>query len=158
MNARRDRFVKPSRRFAAPIGVLRLSACIVGGAALSGCAGGLANPFATAPVDPASPIAADVAAVADTHKSYPSFQDIPKAPAGQRAAASWGQAAAGVEAARDKLERETGPDTWSLGGTAAFASKASASAGRDGASASGADTEAFADAARRRATPPPSPR
>lgn len=140
------------------MGVLRLSACAVGLVALGGCAGGLANPFATAPVDPASPIAADVAAVADTHKAFPSFQDIPKAPTGERSAKAWGQAAAGVEAARDKLERDTGPGAWSLGGTEAFASQASASADRDGATASEADTEAFADAARRRATPPPSPR
>lgn len=158
MNARRDRFVKPSRRFAAPIKALRLGVCAAGVAATAGCAGGVANPFATAPVDPASPIAAEVAATAASNKAFPSFNDIPKAPTDQRPAKAWGQAATQVEAARDKLERETAPETWSLSGTEAFAAQAARDSGQGEAPDAASDTEAFADSARRRATPPPSPR
>lgn len=158
MNARRDRFVKPSRRLGGRQPNLRAGAAVGAAALLAGCAGGVSNPFAAAPVDPASPIAAEVARTATTEKTYPSFQDIPKRPTDQRPLKAWGQAAAEVVAAREKLERETAPGNWSLGGTEAFADQAAAAAGRERASNAGADTEAFARAARERATPPPSPR
>jgi hypothetical protein len=158
MNARSDRFVKPCLRLGVRNAGVRLGACLLAAGALSGCASSLDNPFATAPVDPASPIAADVAKVAETNRDYPSFNDIPKAPADQRPAKAWGQAVAEVTAARDQLERETGPGAWSLGGTDAFADRAAADAGSGAAGGSTADTEAFARAARERATPPPQPR
>lgn len=155
MNARRDHFVKPSPRLAM---TSRLLACVGVAALVNGCAGGPFNPFTSPPVDSASPIADEVATAARSNRGYPAFSDIPNAPAEQRSARAWGEAAADVEAAGERLARETAPETWSLGDTQAFVDKAEARVEGDGAPAGGDDTESFARSARQRATPPPSPR
>jgi len=59
----------------------RALACVCGAALLSGC---VASPFATTQVDPASPVAADVARMARASADYPSFSEIPPLPADQR--------------------------------------------------------------------------
>ena len=63
------------------------------------------NPFATAPVDPASPIAPDVARLAKTNRAFPKFSDIPPMPTDTRPARAWGRAADATTAARDKLQK-----------------------------------------------------
>lgn len=155
MKARQNRFVKPSPLGARPRLLATLAVCAGGAALLGGCA---ATPFAAAPVNPDSPIAAEVAAAAKRKADFPSFHDIPKPPTDQRPVAAWGQAAGDTEDAGRRLERETAPGTWSLEGTETFSGKAQAEIGRDAGAVTGADTEAFARAARERATPPPSPR
>lgn len=149
----------PLRLFAQPLRMgapLRLVAGAGLCALLGACAG---NPFATAEVDPASPVAAEVARVARLQRDYPTFADIPPVPADQRPPAAWGQAANDLESAAAELERETAPGTWTLEGTEAFAQRARRAAGADDAPPSAtAAAEAFARQARERATPPPPPR
>lgn len=125
---------------------------------LGGCA--VSNPFVTASVDPASPIAAEVAAKALASRDYPTFADIPPVPTDVRPLAAFGRAATELEQAGVDLARETAPGTWTLTGTEAFASRARDIAGPDmaGAESTTAATEAFAKAQRARATPPPPPR
>lgn len=144
------------------VGALRRSARLLGCAGLSLALGACvsANPFATAKVDPASPIAQSVAEAARSNRDFPTFSDIPEAPTESRPLRAWGKAAADTESARERLELETAARTWSLGGTEGFASRANAAAGRESAPGADeqADTEAFAKALRERATPPPPPR
>lgn len=125
---------------------------------VSGCA--VSNPFATAAVDPASPIAAQVAAKARAGRTYPTFADIPSAPTDVRALPAFGRAANALEVAGADVIRETAPGTWTLTGTEAFAGRARDMAGPEitGAESTTAATEAFAKAQRARATPPPPPR
>lgn len=132
--------------------------CACGAAMLSGCA--VSNPFATAAVDPASPIAAEVAAKARAGRAYPTFADIPPVPADVRPLPAFGRAAAELEVAGVELTRETAPGTWTLTGTEAFAGRARDIAGPEitGPDSTTAATEAFAKAQRARATPPPPPR
>jgi hypothetical protein len=120
-------------------------------ALLSGCAG---FPIASVKVDPSSPVAGDVAKIASAQKSFPSFNDIPPAPTDVRPVRQYGERAAAVEAARDQLEAATAPSTWTLGNTQAFTAQARSQAGPDY-NATAADTEAFANTVRKRATPPP---
>lgn len=150
---------------------LRLFACSSLGASargLLGCAaiavllaGCVSNPFAEAKVDSNSAVADDVARMARESRTYPSFADIPPPPTGQRPVASWGKAADQLEVAGAQLDRNTAPNTWTLGGTDRFVARARAQAGPD-IGTSGASTtpssEAFAKELRERATPPPSPR
>lgn len=135
-----------------------LLVCVCGGAMLSGCA--ISNPFATASVDPASPIAAEVAAKARASHDYPTFADIPPVPTDVRALPAFGRAATELEVAGADLTRETAPGTWTLTGTESFAGRARDIAGPEptGPESTTAATEAFAKAQRARATPPPSPR
>ena len=134
--------------------VARLAACAGAGALLAGCA---ATPLATAKVDPASPIAAEVAKAAKDHRRYPAFADIPPLPTDVRPARAYGKAAGEIEAARARLERETAESTWTLNDTLGFSSSAQSAAGSDIAPSvqDAAATEALARRLRERATPPP---
>jgi hypothetical protein len=132
----------------------RLLACVGAAALTSGCVG---NPLADAKIDPASPIAGEVAKLAHSNSDYPSFSEIPAKPTDVRPARMYGQAARDVEQARAQIERATAPETWTLNNTETFAATARAAAGRDIAPAKAADTEVFADTLRKRATPPPPP-
>ncbi len=128
-----------------------------------GLAAGLAacqsNPLATTPVDPTSPIAKEVAAVAAADRPFPSFQDIPAMPKDERPAPAWAAAAGDARGAEAELARQTAPETWSLQNTETFAAQARAAVRDEPAYArSGGETEAFAEEQRRRATPPPPPR
>lgn len=147
------------RLFSVPT-VNRLLACAGGASLLAACAGG--SPFATAPVDPSSPVAAEVARMAKPTGEFPHFTDIPPVPTDQRPVAAWGQEARKLENAAAKLERETADNTWTLnvGGAEAFAARAQREAGPAATSdeSSRAASEAFARQIRERATPPPSPR
>lgn len=125
------------------------------GVGLSGCGGvssGLG--FADRTMDARSPVAAEAEKLAQTDRPMPKFTDIPPLPTDVRPATQYGVAAGRVEAARADLERDTAPGTWSLDASENFASQARRQT-PDAAPASPADTEAFAAAARKRATPPP---
>lgn len=149
MNALLRLFVKQS----AP----RSLACVCGAALLSGCA---ASPFTTAQVDPASPVAAEVARMARASTDYPSFSEIPPLPADQRPLREFGRAADQLELAAANLDRDTAPGTWTLTGTERFVSRAQAQVAPGGESdaSTTAASEAFARQIRERATPPPLPR
>lgn len=139
--------------------VFRLGAAVCVAALLSGCAS--PSPFATASVDPNSPIAAEVAAKAKANADYPSFSEIPAMPKDVRPPAAWGVAAREVAAAGEALERETAPNTWTLNAadTERFAARARQDAGPESdARSTSAASEAFAREIRERATPPPPPR
>lgn len=133
----------------------RVLACLGAAALLSGCVG---NPFKAAAVDPASPVAAEVAKAARHNTDFPSFAEIPAKPNDVRPLEMFGQAAAEVELARAQLEADTAPGTWTLNDTEGFANRARTDAGPDVAPGDPRDTEAFAEDLRRRATPPPPPK
>lgn len=130
----------------------RFFSVAISAALLSGCA---AFPVASAKVDPSSPIAPEVAKLASADKDYPSFNEIPAKPADVRPPRVYGDRARDVVAAGARLDAATAPNTWTLGGTAGFAARAQADAGPALGPPTNADTEAFAKAARKRATPPP---
>jgi hypothetical protein len=150
MNASARLFLNAPRRAM----VARMLACVGLGASLSGCIG---NPLNTAKVDPASPVAADVERLARANRDYPTFSEIPQVPNDVRPIRMFGQAARQTTGVRDQLERETAPGTWTLQSTDTFANSARAAAGPELPATAGADTDAFAEDLRRRATPPPSP-
>lgn len=149
MNALRPLF--PNVRSAAR---LPLAWAGLGGAGvlLTGCIG---NPFVDAKVDPASPVAAEVAKVANTGGDYPSFTDIPAIPADLRPVRLYGREARAVKLAGEQLVRETAPETWTLKNTESFAADAQRDAGPPFEEGPARDPEAFARELRERATPPP---
>ena len=126
MNASRPLFPAAAR-------TAKWLAAACGCAVLSGCIG---NPFVDAKVDPASPVAADVARMTRQGSDYPSFSEIPALPNDVRPLALYGRAASDLKLAAERLVRETAPETWTL-----------------------RDTESFADQARQRTPelPPPDP-
>lgn len=124
-------------------------------ALLSGCVG---NPLADAQVDPASPVASEVARAARTNRAYPTFASIPNPPNDVRPARQYGRDAQAIEQARQDLEQKTAPETWSLTGTDDFAAQARREAGQEAAPTPSGDTDAFAAAQRKRAIPPPPPK
>ena len=132
--------------------IARLIAVAAGASLLAGCVG---NPFANAQIDPASPVAADVARMTRADAKLPAFSSIPPAPTDVRPAASYGRAAASLNAAAADLIRDTGPETWSLKGTDAFAETARRDVGPELPPVTPGDAEAFARELRERATPPP---
>jgi hypothetical protein len=128
------------------------------GLGLTACAGG--NPMALGPVDPRSPIAGEVAALAHQNKAFPTFGSIPPEPKDLRPIKAWGQSALQIEAAGHKLERETADNSWTLTGTEAFAGAALRQVGpaASATESSTAATEAYVREMRKRATPPPPPK
>lgn len=134
------------------------TAGLIGGAALcalvAGCAG---NPFENAKVDPASPVAGEVARIANSNRPFPTFASIPAAPKDVRAPQEYGRQAQALDATRSDLERDTAPQTWSLTGTEDFAAQARRAAGSEAAPNGRGEADAFAKAQRKRATPPPPP-
>jgi hypothetical protein len=135
-----------------------LMLCVCASLSLAGCAN--YNPLATAPIDPTSPVAEDVARLGRVDAPFPTFADIPPKPTDERPVAAWGKEARQLQTAASALERQTAPNTWTLNGTERFQARALAEAGpaNESAASSTAATEAFARQLRERATPPPSPR
>lgn len=121
-------------------------------ALLSACVG---SPFKEAKIDPASPVAADVARLTRADSKFPTFAGIPKAPTDIRPVAQYGRDASGVLAQGAALVQATGPETWTLQATEDFATKGRRDAGPQIAPPTPGDAEAFARALRERATPPP---
>ena len=147
MNAPDDPFVKSFRSLGAKLLVSGLAAGL-----LSGC---IANPFVDAQVDPRSPVAGDVAKLVKADAAYPTFASVPAAPKDMRPRKQYGIAAANAADASADLAKMTGDRSWTLRDTEGFASAARLAAGPDLGAAQAIDTEAFAAALRRRATPPP---
>jgi len=154
MNARDGHFVK---RLRVSPGVL--PARLAGAAALclsvSGC---IANPFVDAQVDPRSPIAKEVATAVKPDAPTPTFASIPPRPKDLRPVRQFGVAARQVDKAATDLAAQTADDKFTLNDTATFAAQAQAAAGPDAGPTPGqaaAETDAFAAAMRKRATPPP---
>jgi hypothetical protein len=145
MNASRPLFPIVARR-------ARFLALLSSCALLSACVG---SPFKDAAVDPASPVAGDVARLTREDAAFPKFADIPTAPKDVRAVASYGRDAGALLHAGEALERETAPETWTLKSTEAFAEKARRDAGPQIDPPKAGDAEAFARELRERATPPP---
>lgn len=152
MNAPLRLFARPQARRSAGAVI----GCVGAAAMLAGCA----NPFATAKVDPNSPVAAEIERMAGQKRPYPTFADIPAVPTDQRPVADWGKAADQLELASSRLDQATAPNTWTLQGTERFAARARSQAGPDIDSSRSTTpaTEAFARQLRERATPPPPPR
>ena len=148
MNARDRNIMNAAQGYMAA----RILGSVAMAALVAGCFG---DPIASARVDPASPIAADVAKLATGDKDYPSFNEIPPTPTDVRPARVYGDRARAVEAARAELDRATAPNTWTLNNTQAFAGQARSAAGPDFSTPTTSDTEAFANSIRKRATPPP---
>ena len=133
---------------------LGLLLCAAGG--LGACQ---SNPLATAPVDPASPIAKEIAAVAAADRPFPQFSDIPALPTDERPVSAWSQATAESRGAGAELTAQTAPETWSMQESESFAARARADVRDEPPSErSGGDAETFAREQRQRATPPPPPR
>lgn len=117
---------------------------------------------ATPPVDPSSPVAAATAAASKSsrHAKKPAFTDIPAIPTDVRTPVQFKKAVGDEKLAAEQIKRETAPDTWTLSDTDGYASKARNTAKVPApaapTAADRAATEAFAKAARERATAPPS--
>lgn len=122
-------------------------------AALGACA---SNPLADKPVDPSSPVAAQVSALAGAGRPYPEFSQIPKRPDDERPVQVWAGAVADIHATGEALASQTAPETWTLHNTETFAATAQAAvADEPDFERAGGDTETFAREQRERATPPP---
>jgi hypothetical protein len=143
MNSLRLLFANPSARLLAVAGACALT---------SGC---VADPFKDSKVDPASPVAADVARMSRANTDYPSFSEIPALPKDVRPLRLFGQAAEDLKVAAVELEQATAPGTWTLNGTDEFAASARRDVGPELPPPSPSDAEAFARELRERATPPP---
>jgi len=127
-------------------------AIAAGSVLLSGCIG---NPFKDSKVDPASPVAADVARMTRQPGKFPTFASIPKKPTDIRPLAQYGADANAILAQGEALTQATAPGTWTLQGTDDFAEKARKDAGPQIEPPKPGDAEAFARSLRERATPPP---
>lgn len=137
---------------------------------LAGAAGGLTacadlpklEPGVDARIDPRSPAAAEVSAAIRNPGPWPAFADIPQIPEDVRDSAAWRAAIEGQEAEGLQTRRDSAENTWSLTATEAFEAEARQQANAEGlhapTDAEMAESEAYARALRKRATPPPSPR
>lgn len=146
----------------ARLGVLFRGAALVSLlAGLTACASPL-SPFTPPPADPSSPVAAAANAAAKDSRDAvaPRFIDIPAIPTDVRTPVQFKKAVGAEKIAADKLKRDTAPGTWTLSDTEGYASKArrvaKVPAPAAPTDADRAATEAFAKAARDRATAPPS--
>jgi hypothetical protein len=104
--------------------------------------------------------AANAAAKDSKDAVAPRFIDIPAIPTDVRTPVQFKKAVGAEKIAADKLKRDTAPGTWTLSDTEGYASKArrvaKVPAPAAPTDADRAATEAFAKAARERATAPPS--
>ena len=133
---------------------LAMAACIM----LSGC--GTQGLLSSTTIDPNSTVADQVAALVNEGGEYPTFAGIPPVPTDQRSLRAWGESASQIEALGTDLELATAEGTWSLSGTERFAahSRSQIDMAPSLAASTAAETEAFARALRKRATPPPPPK
>lgn len=137
-----------------PAWAARIVACAGAAAALSGCV----HPIAETKVDPTSPVAPYVAEAARQNTGYPKFSDIPPMPKDVRPPAGYRARVQALETERADLEQQTAANTWTLGNTMSFATRAQREVGPGIApSSSTPATEAFAASQRQRATQPPPP-
>ena len=136
--------------------ILRFGLIVGLAAGASACA----SPFKTAPVDPSSPVAAAVATAAKTKGARLKLSEIPAIPSDIPSADQIRVAVAQQQAVGDALARATAPSTWELKETESYAAKArrdvTPPAFEAPTDTDRANTEAFARAARGRASAPPS--
>ncbi|HJV43414.1 hypothetical protein [Caulobacter sp.] len=136
--------------------IMRLGLIVGLAAGASACA----NPFRTAPVDPSSPVAAAATAAARAKGPHRKLSEIPAIPTDIPTADQMRAAVTQQQAAGEALTRATAPSTWELKDTEAYAAKARRDvkppAFEAPTDADRAATEAFARAARGRASAPPS--
>jgi hypothetical protein len=136
--------------------ILRFGLIVGLAAGASACA----SPFKTAPVDPSSPVAAAVATAAKTKGARLKLSEIPAIPSDIPSADQIRGAVAQQQAVGDALARATAPSTWELKETESYAAKArrdvTPPAFEAPTDTDRANTEAFARAARGRASAPPS--
>lgn len=120
------------------------------------------EPDVSAKIDPKSPAADEVARAMQTPGPWPTFAGIPEIPDDVRGSAAWRRAIQDQEAEGLYTTRSAAPDTWSLTATEAFEARMREEANPLGLTpptdAEMAESEAYARALRKRATPPPSPR
>ncbi|MDP1631584.1 MAG: hypothetical protein Q8L66_09215 [Caulobacter sp.] len=120
------------------------------------------EPGASAGIDSRSTAAGRVADEIRTPGPWPTFAGIPQAPTDVRDAEAWRAAVAEQQADGLYVQRNAAQSTWSLSATEAFAAAARAEANPLGlqapTAAEMAESEAYARALRKRATPPSSPR
>jgi hypothetical protein len=155
MNARDGHFVNRPRVFLGTLPV-RLAGPAALCLALGGCLS--SNPFTDAQVDPRSPIAKEVATTVKPDAPYPTFASIPARPKDVRPVRQFGVAAQQVDQAAAELTAQTADDKFTLNNTETFAAEAQTAAGPAAAptqAQQAGETEAFAAAMRKRATPPP---
>ena len=141
----------------------RLTLLAGAAAGLTACASlPIIEPGAASGIDPRSAAAAEIAKAARTPGPWPTFADIPPIPEDVRSSAEWRAAVADQEAEGVYTTRNAAEDTWSLTATEAFEARAREEANplglRAPTDAGSAESEAYARARRKRATPPPSPR
>jgi hypothetical protein len=142
--------------------IIRLGV-VLGGVAISiaACASPIANPFKPPPANPDSPVADAANRAAKEHGRYPTFADIPPVPTDVRTAAQYKDTVAAQQRVRDKVAREGAIETFTLNGTEPFADQARTRAKRPNfeipTQEDRARTDAFAKAARDRASAPPRP-
>lgn len=134
------------------LNVVRSAALAGAGLAAAGCTG---VPFADAKIDPASPVAADVARMTRQDAKFPTFAGIPPEPKDLRPLPQYGADARQVLAAGEAVVAATAPSTWTLQDTEAFAARSRDDAGPQIEPPKPGDAEAFARELRERATPPP---
>jgi hypothetical protein len=119
-----------------------------------------ATPTNTA-VDPKSAAAKEIARIESEPSSYPRFQDIPAVPADVRPSAAWKASVLSLQSAGAAIVSASGPDSFSLNNTEAFAAdvrrQLDSKASTPPTAAEVAESAAFVKAARARATPPPRP-
>ena len=136
--------------------IVRLGLIVGLAAGASACA----SPFKTAPVDPSSPVAAAATAAATIKGPRHKLSEIPAIPTDIPTADQMRAAVVQQQAAGEALTRATAPSTWELKDTEAYASKARRDVKPPAFEAptdtDRANTEAFARAARGRASAPPS--
>ncbi len=136
--------------------IVRLGLIVGFAAGATACA----SPFKTAQVDPSSPVAASVTAAAKEKGGRRGFSDIPEIPKDVPTTDQIRAAVAQQEIAGDAVTKAVAPSTWELKDSEGYASKAQrdvkASAIAAPTDADRAATEAFARAARGRASAPPS--
>ena len=145
MNAPNGQIVNRYRTLGA-----KLLACAAGCALVSACIA-----FQDAQVDPRSPVAKEVATTVKPDAPYPTFAGVPGRPKDVRPVRQFGVAAAQVDRASAQLAQATADDKWTLSNTETFAAHAQTEAGPATSPSATAETEAFAAAQRKRATPPP---
>jgi len=136
--------------------IMRLGLIVGFAAGATACA----SPFRTTPVDPSSPVAAAVASAARTKGPRLKLSEIPAIPGDIPTADQIRTSVAQQQAAGESLARATAPSTWELKDTETYAAKArrevTPPAFEAPTEADRANTEAFARAARGRASAPPS--
>jgi hypothetical protein len=129
---------------------------------LAGCAEtDRANPLTFGKVDSNSSVAADVAAAQGSPGPYPSFSHIPPTPKDVRPALAWRESVAETWALKRRTETDAAAVPFGLtsgeaqGWADTERAKIPAEEMTPPPADAAADTQAFADTARARATPPP---